>query len=102
MKTRILLLLTLFGFLIQGNLNAQEVCGTATPVNYQNYQPTEGNSTYDEAVCINIYFHIVRETNGSGGFNSSQLDNVIDNLNQFYNVFMEIGIYLQEKHTNVI
>lgn len=87
MKTKLLLLLSIFGFLSQGNLNAQEVCGTTTPVNYQDYQTSSRNSVNDEAICINIYFHIVRETNGTGGISSNQLDNIVNNLNLFYNVF---------------
>ena len=80
--------LLLINFLtITGILNAQELCGTSTPTNYQDYQAASMNSTYDEGVCINIYFHIVRETNGSGGINPNQLGNIVNNLNLYYNTF---------------
>ncbi|AUS07067.1 T9SS type A sorting domain-containing protein [Pseudotamlana carrageenivorans] len=87
MKMKILLLVTLIGIISSNNLNAQEVCGTTTPANYQDYSTVNNKSTNDEAICINIYFHIVRETNGSGGINPNQLDNIVNNLNLFYNVF---------------
>lgn len=87
MNTKVLFLLILIGIISSNNLNAQEVCGTATPVNYQDYRTANRDSTSDETICINIYFHIVRETNGSGGINPNQLNNIINNLNQFYNVF---------------
>lgn len=38
-----------------------------------------------ESYCINIAFHIVRNDNGTGGFNSAFIPNVIAKLNQDFN-----------------
>ncbi|MCF3109575.1 hypothetical protein LL912_12410 [Niabella sp. CC-SYL272] len=37
------------------------------------------------AYCINVSIHIVRETNGTGGFNGAFADDIIQNLNDAYN-----------------
>ncbi|ADY51080.1 hypothetical protein Pedsa_0499 [Pseudopedobacter saltans DSM 12145] len=41
------------------------------------------SSTY--VICINVKFHIIRKTDGTGGFDSSSLDCIIKNLNEAYN-----------------
>lgn len=43
------------------------------------YQPNPG------PYCINVYFHIVRQTNGTGGFETNQIQDVLDNLNDAFN-----------------
>ncbi|NCP60149.1 MAG: hypothetical protein GW839_07600 [Flavobacteriales bacterium] len=86
MKTKILLLSIVLAFSL--DLIGQEVCGTPHfSSENQNTQLENKNNTYNESICLNIYFHIVRDNNGSGGINPNQLDAVIDNLSQFYNPF---------------
>lgn len=54
-------------------MNGQEFCGTPQ---------TKPNETYilpdlfDIDYCINVKFHIVRETNGTGGFDANQITNL--------------------------
>jgi hypothetical protein len=91
MKTKRLFFLLFFSLISIIKLNAQEICGTPPPTTQYQYETLKtNNSSYDQSVCINVYFHIVRNTNGTGGYNSSQLHLIINNLNQFYNPF---GIY---------
>ena len=65
-------------------------CGTPHPVNPTIYrQETDGGrlSSSDDVFCINVFFHIVRNSNGSEpeDFTTPDLDEIIDNLNQYYN-----------------
>ena len=79
MKKSIFFFLILFNFIY---ITGQEFC--ATP-------QTKPNETYvlpdlfDNDYCINVKFHIVRETNGTGGFDASQISNLTNLLNQFFN-----------------
>lgn len=79
MKKLILFFLILFNFIY---MTGQEFC--ATP-------QTKPNETFvlpdlfDNDYCINVKFHIVRETNGTGGFDASQISNLTNLLNQFFN-----------------
>ncbi|WGF92528.1 hypothetical protein [Aequorivita marisscotiae] len=50
-------------------------------------------------LCVNISFHIVRNSNGSGGFPSQSLEYIIDNLNAVYDPF---NIYLNNNGFNYI
>jgi len=43
------------------------------------FQPNPGS------YCINVLFHIVRQTNGSGGFDANEIDNLVDLLNDSFN-----------------
>ncbi|HCD9236063.1 TPA: hypothetical protein NEG48_003083 [Elizabethkingia anophelis] len=36
--------------------------------------------------CVNVAIHIVRESNGTGGFNAAFVDQIIQNLNDTYNL----------------
>lgn len=77
MKNIILALLLIIAF----KSSAQE-CGTPITTTNQVFNiPTNNDAQY----CVNIKFHIVRETNGTGGFNASQIPNLINYINQFYN-----------------
>jgi len=77
MKKIILILVALLAF----NANAQE-CGT--PISLTN-QVFNIPANYDAQFCVSIKFHIVRETNGTGGFDVTQIPNAINYINQFYN-----------------
>jgi hypothetical protein len=77
MKIITLILITFLTF----NLNAQE-CGTPISTTNQVFNiPIENDAQF----CVSVKFHIVRETNGTGGFDSSQIQNAINYINQFYN-----------------
>lgn len=63
-------------------------CGTPTNVPNQDFKlvyrdipPPPNMGPY----CINVKFHIVRENNGSGGFNPAYIPDIVYNLNQAYN-----------------
>jgi hypothetical protein len=71
----------IFLFLIF-SVNAQE-CGTLSVTENQSFV-TSANDASSSSYCINIKFHIVRQSDGSGGFDSSQLVSAINLLNQFY------------------
>ncbi|MCK7589108.1 hypothetical protein M0G43_00830 [Subsaxibacter sp. CAU 1640] len=44
-------------------------------------------------VCVNVQFHIVRETNSTGGFSVSNLPGIINELNNWYNGF---GVFFKQ------
>jgi hypothetical protein len=87
LKTKIILLSIFSCFFL--TTYSQIECGT--PMNSPNidyseiiegrgvYQPNEG------PYCINVYFHIVRQSNGTGGFNPNQIDDLVDDLNSAFN-----------------
>jgi hypothetical protein len=52
------------------SVNAQE-CGTLSSNENQSFV-TSANDASGSSYCVNIKFHIVRESNGSGGFDSNQ------------------------------
>jgi hypothetical protein len=77
MKNIILIFILLIAF----NSSAQE-CGTPISTTNQVFNiPTNNDAQY----CVNVKFHIVRESNGTGGFNASQIPSLINYINQFYN-----------------
>lgn len=67
--------------------NAQE-CGTQT--NYPNKIPSytiATNETFDNsAICVRVFFHIVRNSAGTNGFNTSNIQFLVNGLNQVYNL----------------
>jgi hypothetical protein len=40
----------------------------------------------DNSICVNVAFHIVRETDGTGGLNPTNIENIVNELNFVYNV----------------
>lgn len=67
-------------------LSAQQGCGTLAPVNYIKYSTTASKSlTATNVFCVDIFFHIVRKTDGSGGFDPADLEDIIINLNKEFN-----------------
>jgi hypothetical protein len=78
------------------NANSQLICGTPTPV-YDVSNRTNINTTYtaDDVFCLNVKYHIVRQSNGTGGLNPNDLFNVHQKLNTAYNLhniyFVNIG-----------
>lgn len=63
--------------------NAQE-CGTPDVVTNTNESFSIQKST-NAQFCVNIRFHIVRESNGTGGFDPTQIPSLINYINLFYN-----------------
>ncbi|MDB9874549.1 M43 family zinc metalloprotease, partial [Flavobacteriaceae bacterium] len=51
------------------------------------------------SVCLNIYFHIVRDDNGTGGINPNQIPLIMDDLNSQYN---NLGIFFINSGTAFI
>jgi len=89
MKTRFILFITLT--LVLNNSFAQEYC--AAPIdNYnQNFSSLSrmliGDSANEGMICLNIFFHIVRNDNGdpSSGIRDFETNAIVDNLNSHYN-----------------
>lgn len=82
---RVLFVLLLAGLFT--NVAAQSQCGT--PTNFPNTLPGynyEPGGLYDEApICVNVFFHIVRNSNGTGGFNPGNIPNLMARLNEAFN-----------------
>ncbi len=53
----------------------------------------------ENTVCIDVQFHIVRRSNGTGGFNAFQVGNIINELDQ---EFGPQGIFFSNVGTNFI
>lgn len=77
MKKIFLIIAIIFNYIV----NAQE-CGTPSSSINKVYNIAEN---FDAQFCINVKFHIVRESDGSGGFDSQQIQNLINYINTFYN-----------------
>lgn len=86
MKIKFLLAVLLFSNII---VFGQENCGTPTNLNPQHFEEEESENIVARnslpSICIDVFFHIVRETNGTGGFNPSNINAVVNNLNQAFN-----------------
>lgn len=84
MKKITILFIFLFGLTIS---HAQEICGTPEPKikgSLTIIDPSYLNR--NTPVCINIYYHIIRNSSGIGGINQNQLELITDDLNlQFGN-----------------
>ncbi|UPS91803.1 T9SS type A sorting domain-containing protein [Bizionia sp. M204] len=72
-------------FCVPNLSSAQSWCGTPDVVNAVqiplNYQKRINNAP----VCLNIKFHIVRQSDETGGFNPSNIPNILNRLNGDYN-----------------
>lgn len=84
MKT--IILFTLLAFLSQFSFG-QSQCGT--PTNFPNTIPTyntEQGGLYDESpICVRVFFHIVRRSNGTGGYSPADIPQLLARLNTAYN-----------------
>lgn len=91
--------ITVLGFTF--NAYAQE-CGTLSPANYQTYERTpeergfeRTNIEYAPEICLNVYYPVLREDNGTEGFDENELKDITSLLNQSYNshniYFSELG-----------
>lgn len=85
MKKRKLLLIGLFIWNINSVIG--QSCGTPHPINPTIY-PQEDTSLQargsSSALCIDVFFHIVRNTNGTNAFTTPNLDAIVNDLNEFY------------------
>lgn len=83
---KIIYFITIYFFTLYG---FSQECGT--PTNSVNQDFTQiilgrlASYVNDGPYCINVKFHIVRKNDGTGGFDSSNIENLVSNLNQAYN-----------------
>ncbi|WP_225037281.1 zinc-dependent metalloprotease [Winogradskyella sp. SM1960] len=94
--------LLLIGLIIWNlNLGFSQICGTETPSN-PTFYPTEKNNSNiskrgsSSAICINVFFHIVRNTNGTDAFTMPlTTDEITEELNEVYSphniIFNNLG-----------
>lgn len=86
MKSRLLLSIFFFSFKL---IMFGQICGTPSYSNENQLQKSQkSNSQYltsSTGVCVNVNFLIVRETNSTGGFNTSNLNSIITKLNESFN-----------------
>ena len=74
--------------LISMYAGAQELCGTPSPrIIREPILQRNSLVTAQESVCINVFFHIVRDNNGAGGINPNQLQNIMNKLSDYYTPF---------------
>ena len=64
-------------------LKAQS-CGTPIPVNPTVYSSSATARGASSAHCIDVFYHIVRNTNGTNAFSPNNLDDITDDLNEFF------------------
>ena len=91
--------LTLLFILLVTFLSQAQVCGTPEPTTVPNNFPTNKKSNNLTSVCLNIYFHIVRDDNGNGGINLNQIPLIMDDLSSQYN---NLGIFFINSGTGFI
>lgn len=79
-------------FLIVPLMSIGQECGTLSPANYQTYERTKQERGFDRTnidlhpeICLNVYYNIVRYSNGTGGIAESKLIEMTALLNQEYN-----------------
>lgn len=85
MKKRKLLLIGLLIWNINSILG--QSCGTPHPINPTIYSQENTNLQArgsSSALCIDVFFHIVRNTNGTNAFTTPNLGVIVDDLNEFY------------------
>lgn len=67
----------LFSLILLQNALLSQICGTPSPSSSlkQTYQePLSMMSSVADSYCLNIYYHIVRNTNGTNAFTPPDLD----------------------------
>lgn len=79
-------ILTLFLFLpIHMGYSQSDCATTHTSTFYHDNMNGAGMGTYDDPLVIRLYIHLVRQVNGAGGVNSTNLQEQINWLNLWYN-----------------
>lgn len=93
-KTTLLFLLL---FVANSSFLFAQTCGTVDDeTNEQDFSYLRTtNPNFNSPKCINVYFHIVRNNDGSSGFNSTNLPQVLKYINQEFNkhniYFKQVG-----------
>jgi hypothetical protein len=75
-------------FALLSNIASAQFCGTPESLVDNLWSPT-GNTIAQgslDGACINVYFHSVRNTNQSGGASLSQTDDIMNSLNDNFNI----------------
>ncbi len=72
-------------FLISSFCKAQDCAIIVDPSNASRVDPCDYNLPNSEKYCINVFFHIVRDTGGANGFSPTQIPNIVTLLNQYFN-----------------
>ena len=97
MKTQLLLFLFL---IVISNSSFGQLCGTETPVNPIIYSQEDSKEFVSQkgsssAICINIIFHVVRNTNGTNAFPMPNTNDITADLNEYYSphniIFNNLG-----------
>jgi Secretion system C-terminal sorting domain/Astacin (Peptidase family M12A) len=80
-------ILLIFTILISASLYSQLSCGTPQNSTVQHFSNGSDNnfSVNSAPICINVQFHIVRTTAGTGGATTTTLDQVTNLLNNHFN-----------------
>ena len=79
-------------------MNAQQ-CGTEPPLNYQTYEnsSTSSPSAVFPNYCVNVAFRIVRNNDGTNGYDVNNIPAILNNLNQVFNphgiLVKQLGTY---------
>ncbi len=86
MKTKLILFIFLLNSL-NPLFSQSQLCGTPQPTNPTVYPPQDSSIQArgsSSSICVNVYFHIIRNTNGTNAFIQPNLDLVIKKLNEYY------------------
>ncbi len=81
--SRISLLLILIA-LLQTGYSQSDCATTPTSTYYNNSMDGAALGTYDDPLVIRLYIHLVRQGNGSGGVNATNLQEQIEWLDELY------------------
>ncbi|MBC6427115.1 MAG: hypothetical protein GDA51_11785 [Ekhidna sp.] len=79
------LILLYLAFLISSYYIFSQICGTPHPTNPTIYSGSASSRTSGSSeLCIDVFFHIVRNTNGTSAFTLPNTDAIVSELNKFY------------------
>ena len=91
MKTKIHFIILLIGL---NFISFGQICGTPSYSNesfldnQQKLNSVQAENQYMQsstAICVNVKYHIVRQTNGTGGFDPNNINNITNELNASFN-----------------
>lgn len=80
-------------------VKSQVTCGTPQNGIVQGFRDINNTNYSNTPICINVQFHIVRDSNGSGGVSNAFVDQIVNLLNSKFN---QHNIYIRNAGVDYI
>ncbi|MBC6401376.1 MAG: hypothetical protein GDA37_10280 [Ekhidna sp.] len=82
------LILLYLAFLISSYYIFSQICGTPHPTSPKVYSNSASSRTFGNSeYCVDVFFHIVRNTNGTNALTPPNTDAIFRELNKFYSPY---------------